>query len=266
MTAPPPNTPTPPSAPDPKSRFTDRVDLYVKHRPSYPAATLEFIRREGFLRDGMTVADVGSGTGISSAMFVRAGCRVIGVEPNAAMRAAAERLLADESRFTSVAGSAEATTLPAASVDLVVAGQAFHWFDRAAFAAECRRILRPGCGVALFWNSRKLSGSPFAEEYEALLMAHGVDYARVRHDAIGEPELAAFFSPFPMTSDRIPSAQRFDYHGLEGRLLSSSYTPQEGDPRRAAMLAALRRLFDDCQQDGFVEMEYWTEVHAGRLG
>ncbi len=111
MTAPPPSTPTA-DAPDPTSRFTDRVDLYVKYRPSYPAATLEILRREGFLSDGMTVADVGSGTGISSAMFLRAGCRVIGVEPNAAMRAAAEQALAANHAFSSIAGSAEASTLP----------------------------------------------------------------------------------------------------------------------------------------------------------
>ncbi|QOV87493.1 class I SAM-dependent methyltransferase [Humisphaera borealis] len=262
--------PDTPDAPDPKSRFSDRVDAYVKHRPTYPPVVLDFLRDTGFLRDAMTVADIGSGTGISSALFVRGGYQVIGVEPNAAMRSAAEQMLAGERNFTSVAGSAEATTLADASVDLVVAGQAFHWFDRKAFAAECRRILRPGPagtpgGVSLFWNSRKLTGSPFAEQYEALLNTFGTDYARVRHDAITDTEIADFYAPQSVRTARFPLSQKFDYAGLEGRLLSSSYTPPAGDLRRTDVLAALREIFDRCQVDGHVLMEYWTEVHVGRL-
>src|SRR5688500_12874890 len=151
---------------DPRTRFTDRVEAYVRHRPSYPDDVVRFLESIGLARPGMTVADIGSGTGISAQLFLRNGYRVIGVEPNAAMRAAAERLLATEletSAFRSVNGSAEATTLPDASVDLVVAGQAFHWFDRPAARREFHQILRQdnssNGGVALFWNSRDLTGS-----------------------------------------------------------------------------------------------------------
>lgn len=251
------------TAPDPKSRFSDRVDHYVRHRPTYPVEVLGFLRHEGFLPDGATVADIGSGTGISAALFLDDGHRVFAVEPNAAMRTAAEQRFAGNERFVSVDGSAEATTLAAGSVDLVVAGQAFHWFDRSAFAAECRRILRPGGGVSLFWNSRKLTGSAFAEQYEALLNTFGTDYARVRHDAIDQAAIAAFYAPRRVRSAKFPSSQRFDYAGLEGRLLSSSYTPPADDPRRAQILSALKDLFDRCQVDGHVVMEYWTEVHVG---
>ena len=254
------------AGPDPKTRFSDRVDAYARHRPTYPPGVVDFLRSAGLLRPGMTVADVGSGTGISSALFLAAGCTVYGVEPNAAMRAVAEQLgRRDGPAFHSIAGSAEATTLPAASVDLVVAGQAFHWFDRSAAKAEFARILRPGGGAALFWNTRRLTGSAFAEGYEALLREFGTDYDRVRHDRINAAAIAEFFAPFPVRSAAFPFAQRFDYAGLEGRLLSSSYAPGPGHPRHRPMLYALRQVFDACATAGAVVMEYETEVYAGRI-
>lgn len=281
-----PGRPTDTAAPpDPKARFDDRVEAYVRHRPGYPDEVVRYLEQLVLAAPGMTVADVGCGTGISSALFVRHGYDVVGVEPNEAMRRAAEGRppespaappRADEGdpvvpgprrpgTFRTVAGSAEATTLPADSVDLAVAGQAFHWFDRAAAKAECRRILRPGGGAALFWNTRLLAGSRFAEAYEALLVEFGTDYAAVRHDGVGPAAIAEFFAPAAVASARFPNAQRFDYAGLEGRLLSSSYVPGPGHPRHRPMLAALRRVFDECQVDGAVVMAYETEVYAGRL-
>lgn len=130
-------------------RFTGRVESYARHRPSYPWAVIELFERECGLASDSVVADVGSGTGILSTLFLENGNRVFGVEPNAEMRAAAERLLGDRSRFTSVAGTAEDTTLEAGSVDLVVAGQAFHWFDAGRARAEFARTLSPDGWVAL---------------------------------------------------------------------------------------------------------------------
>src|SRR5687768_7090137 len=151
---------------DPTARFSDRVADYVRTRPGYPAGVLDLLRAETGLTAGMTVADVGSGTGLSAEMFLKNGNPVIGVEPNADMRAFGDALLAAYPNFRSVAGTAEETTLPDRSVDLVVAGQAFHWFDRARARAECRRILRPGGFVALLWNTRRVDATPFLRAYE----------------------------------------------------------------------------------------------------
>src|ERR1035438_3538154 len=134
---------------DPTQRFSSRVEDYICYRPSYPADAIAFLERECGLTSQSRVADIGSGTGLLSEPFLRFGCEVDGVEPNAEMRAAGQRLLAGWPRFHSIAGRAEATTLPNGSADLVSAGQAFHWFDSDAARTEFRRILKPGGGGAL---------------------------------------------------------------------------------------------------------------------
>jgi len=237
----------------------------VKYRPGYPPSILEHLRGRAGLTRASIVADVGSGTGFSSVPFLENGNVVFGVEPNADMRQAAERLLARYPGFRSIDGTAEATTLADRSVDLVVAGQAFHWFDPPRAAAEFRRVLRPAGKVVLMWNTRKIGGSPFLEDYERLLMEFGTDYARVRHDRVDEGRFDAFFAGRPERAT-FPNAQSLDYEGLEGRLLSSSYTPAAGDPRRGPMLAQLRRMFERHKVAGRVSIEYDTEVYLGSVG
>lgn len=249
---------------DPTRRFSGRVADYVRYRPGYPEALLRALVEEAGLVPGSVVADVGSGTGISTELLLRAGGEVFAVEPNAEMRGAAEERLAGHPRFHSVAGTAEATTLPGGSVDPVVAGQAFHWFDRERFRAECRRILRPGGRVALFWNARRTEATPFLRDYEALLRRFGTDYERVDHLRLGPADFDPFFGG-PYESRRFPNEQVFDLEGLRGRLLSSSYTPGPGHPDHEPMLAELRRLFDRHQRAGRVRFEYDTELHLGRL-
>ncbi len=209
------------------------------------------------------VADIGCGTGLSAEPFLALGCRVIGVEPNARMRREAERLLRDHV-CRLVEGRAEATTLPAASVDLVVAGQAFHWFDPHAARLEFERILRSPAPVALFWNTRLLEGSPFLRAYEELLIEHGTDYERVRHDRQRDALIADLF-PGGYSRHVLGNEQSLDLQGLRGRLLSSSYTPAEADPARAALLEAAAAVFRRHQHRGRVRLEYETEVYLGRL-
>lgn len=250
---------------DPTTRFTDRVANYVRYRPNYPDELFALLSREAHLDSASTIADIGSGTGISTRRLLRTGANVVGVEPNDAMRSAAEAALSDDPKFRSVNGTSEATTLPPGSVDLVAAFQAFHWFDRAAARREFVRILKPGGLIALVWNERIEHGSAFLEGYEALLREFAGDYLAVRHNAIKQEELTAWFGG-EMRIARFEIAQRFDFEGTLGRLMSSSYAPQEGDPRHAPMVAELRRLFDATNEDGAVEFRYETNVYYGPLG
>ncbi len=250
---------------DPTARFSGRVESYVRYRPGYPDGVLPILRAEAGLQPDLIVADVGSGTGISAEIFLRAGHTVYGVEPNDEMRAAAEKLLRDHPRFHSVAGSAEATTLARGSVDLVVAGQAFHWFDADRARAEFARILRPGGRVVLLWNTRHVDTTPFPRAFEALLQEFGTDYGEVRHDAVGADVLARFFAG-KYERRTLPNEQRFGLEGLRGRLLSMSYVPAQGDPRHLPMLRELERIFAGHARGGEVRMEYDTEIYIGRVG
>ena len=253
--------------PDPTQRFSDRVEDYVRYRPSYPAAALELLRERCGLRRSSVVADVGSGTGKLTELLLEQGAQVYAVEPNAEMRAAAERLLDGREGFTSVAGRAEATGLPVCSVDLVTAAQAFHWFDQAAARAELRRILRPEGWVALLWNDRSEASeasSGFAREYELFLRRHSVDYEAVnRQGKSDDRAIAAFFGSHERAS--FPNRQRLDFTGLLGRYRSSSYAFRPEDPRFRYAEAALRSLFERYARGGALVMELTTELVWGRV-
>jgi len=247
----------------PTERFTDRVENYARHRPGYPPELLAAIQEETGLGPGQTVADVGSGTGIFSAALLGLGCRVIGVEPNAAMRAVAEAALPGED-FTSSGGTAEVTGLPDMCADAWCAAQAFHWFDPARARAEARRILRPPGPALLVWNTRKLDATPFLRDYEALLCRFGTDYLEVGHRQVDEARLRQFYGS-TWSRHIFDHVQHLDWDGLRGRLLSSSYVPGPEHPGHAHMLHALQHLFAKHQQDDEVEMQYEAELYCGSL-
>jgi SAM-dependent methyltransferase len=249
---------------NPTERFSSRVENYIRYRPGYPAQVLQMLNRECGLASTWTIADIGSGTGFLSKLLLENGNRVFGVEPNADMRRAGERFLQPYANFVSVAGSAEGTTLPDHCVEMVTAAQAAHWFDRRNARREFVRILKPAGWAVLIWNERKTDASPFLAAYENLLLTYGTDYREVRHEHT-TGDIENFFSPSPFRSEFLPNHQDFDYAALEGRLLSSSYTAQEGDPRYEPMLQELRRIFDAHQQAARVRVDYTTRVYYGQL-
>jgi len=255
---------------DPTCRFSNRVADYVRYRPHYPAAVLDVLRQEAGLRTEHVVVDIGSGTGFLTELFLAAGHCVLGVEPNAEMRAAGEQYLAKWDNFTSVDGLAEATTLDAQCADLAVAGQAFHWFRPAETRVEFQRILRPGGGVALIWNDRQADAAGVFAAYEKLVQDFRTDNSAEVHRVVLRAEqgpLIQFFSPQIFSRRVIPGlTQEFDFAGLKGRLLSASYAPKEGHPRHQAMMAELRQIFDQYQRGGRVRFEHSTEIVFGRLG
>lgn len=246
-------------------RFSSRVENYIKYRPSYPAEVFDCLKRECGLSKTSQVADIGSGTGIFSQLLAEHAGRVYGVEPNREMREAAERLLSALPNFTSVNGTSEQTQLPANSVDLITAAQAFHWFDRVAARREFARILKPGGWVALIWNDRRVDTTPFLADYERVLRTYATDYAQVNHREISTDMIAEFYAPGRFKVAQCYNVQHFDYAGLEGRLNSSSYAPEASDARHAPMLQALRASFDRHQQNGRVAFEYDTQVYYGQL-
>jgi ubiquinone/menaquinone biosynthesis C-methylase UbiE len=217
------------------------------------------------LTSASVIADVGSGTGIMTRIFLENGNQVFAVEPNLEMRHAAEQLLADYPRFVSVPATAEATSLQAGVADFVVAAQAFHWFNRDEARREFMRILKPGGWVVLVWNERRDSSTPLLASYEQLLRTYSVDYASVNHRNVTDEVLRSFFVPDEFMSRTLSYAQTLDFEGLKGRLLSSSYSPLPGDPSYEPMIAHLRAIFDAYQIDGQVTVEYDTQLFYGQL-
>jgi len=249
---------------DATSRFSDRVENYVRYRPGYPAEIVGALERECGLKPEHVVADIASGTGIWTRTLLENGNPVYGVEPNPDMRGAGERLLAAFPKFTSVKGTAEETGLTDLSVDFVTAAQAGHWFNREKARREFVRILKPDGWLVLLWNERCVDTTPFLRAYEEMLLTYGTDYEDVRHerttDAVNE-----FFDPDPYQERTFDMRQDFDYTGLEGRLLSSSYTPGPGHPKHEPMLAELRRIFEAHAAEDRVAFDYKTRVYFGRL-
>lgn len=253
----------------PTDRFSERVENYVRYRPGYPPELIELMRAEMGFGPGSAVADVGSGTGILTMMLLDEGAAVYGVEPNREMREAAERWLGDRPGFRSVGGTAEATTLPDASVDLVTAGQAFHWLDWPRANAEFRRIMRPGGHAVIAWNDRRRDTTPFLEAFEHLLLRFGIDYIIVAEgyalsSSEGERALREFFGG-EYRAARFDNFQSLDFEGLKGRLLSASYVPLPGQEGHDEMLAELARIFGEHQRGGRVTIEYDTNVYYGTL-
>lgn len=245
---------------NPTSRFTDRVENYIKYRPSYPPEIIRYLKTEGILKNDSVIADIGSGTGISAELFLKNGDFVYGVEPNDAMREAAEKLIPAYSNFKNIKATAEETTLSDNSIDLIICAQAFHWFDIPKVKIEFKRVLKSTGRICLMWNERILDGNPFLIDYEKLLLKYGTDYKNVRHENIDETRLNEFFTG-GYVRKTFPNKQVFDLAGVTGRLLSSSYTPQYDSPLYEPMLAELNEIFEKDQVNGLIEFLYDTNIY-----
>ena len=250
---------------DPAARFSDRADDYVKYRPHYSPEVVRALQEACGLQPRHLIADVGCGTGLLAKIFLESGNRVIGVEPNREMRLAGQEYLAAYPSFTMVDGSAEATTLPNASVDFVIAGQAFHWFHPPEARIEFARILKPQGWAVLVWHDRDVDSTPFLRAYEDFVRRHSTDYEQVTHKYLASyAALEGFFAPNEMKLIQQHNQQRLDFDGLRGRLLSSSYIPKSGE-KYEAMLRELPQLFSSHAVDGRVVLEYDTKIYYGRL-
>ena len=241
-------------------RFSNRVENYIKYRPGYPLEVLQLFKDEMNLKPSSVLADIGSGTGVSSRLFLENGNTVYGVEPNAAMRNAATRLLKNFPNYKPVDGTAEYTTLPDSSVNIVFAAQAFHWFEPEKTRIEFKRITREAGYIALIWNERQLDTTPFLREYEHFLLANAGDYEKVRHENVTAEKLEDFFQT-DFKKRTFGNEQIFDFEGLRGRMLSSSYMPSESDERFADVESQLRKLFEKhADENGKIAILYDTNV------
>jgi ubiquinone/menaquinone biosynthesis C-methylase UbiE len=247
----------------PTERFSTRVKSYREHRPRYPREIVDVLQRECGLAADWVIADVAAGTGLLAEVFLKNGNPVIAVEPNAPMRAVCEELRGQFPRLRCVDGTAEATGLAENSVDMITVGQAMHWFDLGVTRREFARVLKPGGWYVVVYNHRKMHGDAFHEGYERLLVEFGIDYHVVHSNHLAEDRLREFFAPAEMKCTTLPNIQELALEGLQGRVLSSSYMPQEGHANYPEMTDAVTDLFARYAKDGIVRMEYECAVCYG---
>ena len=245
-------------------RFSNRVADYVRYRPHYPQGIITFLQEEIGLTEKWKIADIGSGTGISAEWFLKNGNTVYGVEPNKEMREAAGNIFAAEKNFISINATAETTGLPDNSVDLIIAGQAFHWFNAKETQTEFMRIASKHCYLVLMWNERK-SDSPFQQAYEKMLFQFIPNYGDVTHRNTELKDMEAFFSPAICKVKSLPNAQLLDFESLKGRLLSSSYAPVAGHPDHLPMMKRLKEIFEQYSIKGQILFEYDCKLYYGQL-
>lgn len=252
------------------NRFSDRVDNYVKYRPHYPAEVIDFLKAEKIISENSIIADIGSGTGISAELFLKNGYKVFGVEPNEPMRHAAENILQNYSNkklFISVNGKAEETKLEDNSVDVIVCAQAFHWFNNDAFKKECKRILKPNGNVVLMWNDRRTDTADFLKVYEDFLQMFGTDYKEINHKNTQEKvQIDNFFGKENYSEQSFYNYQDVNFEGLKGRVLSSSYMPNDGHKDFDHMIYCLKKIFNRYQENNLVRLDYDTKIYFGHLG
>jgi len=244
-------------------RFSERVKDYLKYRPGYPKEIVDYLRSEANLKKTFVIADVGSGTGNFTELFLKNGNVVYAIEPNEKMRKVAEKRFKKFPNFISIDGTAEDTKLPDNSVHFVVSAQAFHWFDRKKFKKECKRILKKGGYVILVWNKRKTQSSEFMKEYEKFVRKYSKDYEKVHHKKITEKIIKEFYGD-NFKKALFPNYQDLDYEGLVGRYFSASYAPKRKEAL-PELYTALRTLFNKYNIKGKVRFNLQVELYLGQF-
>ena len=250
--------------PDTYSHYSRTVEYYSRYRPRYPQTLIEWLKNECTLLPAHIIADIGSGTGQMTELFLKYGNVVYAIEPNADMRRVAEKELRTYSNLKSLDATAEATTLPDNSVNLITVGNAFHWFNHSQTRKEFFRILKPHGWVILAWNLERSNGSPFAVAFEGFWQKYIDPDAhfnkRKRPDYITQ-----FLGANHVKEISFDNYQVCDYEALKGVILSFLKAPQPEDQRYPVMLDELKALFSQHQENSVVTLEYDTAVFYGQL-
>ncbi len=246
------------------TRFSDRVAHYIQYRPTYPISLLKFMEEELGIQKETILADIGSGTGILTELLLQQTKTVYAVEPNTAMREAAEQQLKQYNNFISVAGTAENTTLDPQSIDAITVAQAFHWFDIPKTITEFKRITKDKALLMLIWN-RRLSNTPFLALYEQALQKYGTDYNEINHQKMNDNDFQPCFKDGKYTRNTFDNHQEFSFDSVIGFLNSTSYAPKTDTLAYEKLYNVIREAFEKHAIDGVIRMNYESEIIWGQL-
>lgn len=245
-------------------RFTGRAEIYERYRSRFPHAVIDLLREHCNLQPDDLIADIGAGTGMLTQLFLDNGNRVMAVEPNEEMRAACHRLHSNRARFQIVDAAAESTGLADATIDLVAAGRAFHWFDRDRALAEFKRILKPHGWLVLASTSPAREGSEAAREYEQFILSHSIDFDKVRQHFGSYDDLKPFGDTQSFAA-RITGEDLLTLEAFTGLIQSFSVMPMPGDPRHEPMLEAIKAYFAKWSSNGILRLATDCLVNGWRV-
>ena len=249
----------------PSDRFTQTVQDYVKINPFYLEDVLRFLVDECQLSKHRTIAGIGTGTGFVSRLLLEYGNVVYGVEANPLMRDTMIEEFRRYPSFSGVDGTAENTSLDNKSIDIIMAGTAFHWFDLEKTKAEFKRVLKPQGWVLLIWNVRNPFKTDFLIDYENYILKHGKDFRKGNENKTDDDLIQDFFRPFEAKVKSFTNIQQFNWEGLVGKLSSTSHCLKPDDANYEEMLRELRDLYEKHQLNGLVDFEYVTNMYYGHL-
>jgi len=248
-----------------EDKFKGKADIYAKYRFDYPAAFLDYLYTDVGLGAQSTIADIGAGTGILSKQLLGRGSKVICVEPNGDMLGMARKGLADFNKATFVQASAENTGLENHCVGFVTVAQAFHWFDRELFKAECQRILKDTGKVVLVWNDKDVDSTLIKEiaEANAKYRENFEGFSGGRE--IGPDAYADFFRDGYCEYRIFRNDRTEGEEELVGGCLSASDAPKEGSANYQAFVLKLRRIFKKYSKNGELILPQVTRSYAGSV-
>jgi ubiquinone/menaquinone biosynthesis C-methylase UbiE len=243
---------------NPTKRFSTKAEKYVEYRPDYPSELIQYFNNTINLK-GKCIADVGAGTGILTKLLLDNGNMVFAIEPNDNMRVNGMKFLHDYKGVTFVASNAERIQLRDECADVVMVAQAFHWFDASKAAKEFSRILKKDGYTILLWNELNNDEDGFNKEYQKLFNLYSEEYRTIKHEIELEVIENAFW-PNKLEQIIFDNRQVLERSQFIGRLLSSSFSPNEADATYLNFLNDADLIFKKFQKDGFITIEYNTIV------
>ncbi|MGI2335777.1 MAG: class I SAM-dependent methyltransferase [Dehalogenimonas sp.] len=241
--------------------YTARIESYANYLPGYPTAYIDYLTQRGKLRDDSIIADIGAGAGILAKAIAPRVNRVLAVELDEKMRLAGVENCRSVPNITVIPGSAEGTGLESSSIDLLTAGQSFHYFDTEASKLEFRRILKPGGLTALSWHIR-VRDYLFGEAFENLMRQFCPDY---RGASVNEWPTGQFFKNGEYERRTFANHRLVDLETLIGYALSMPFSPTKGEARFSEFVEKLATLYDKYSDHGKLELRAAVDSYCGEI-